>query len=159
MSLYDNVAFVPDPLQRALLNQLEYPNPPAGYAVVLVNVGESEPVALHIDLYTGVETTAKFQLGEVVVSNATVFGQFISVPETVLTTAANTKPKPRTLVEHIMANTYIMDLIKTDGKIIQAIKETRAMYAGTGLKEAKDAVDEVRRRLDSAKYGSSITTP
>lgn len=130
---------VNDPYYARMLDSLTYPNPPAGFAAILINVGATEPVIIHVDLHDGTPREFKFDSGEV---------SFKTDIEPVVTMASpldSLQPKmpylPNTPEGRVRANKTIMQYL-IDNKKIQAIKEVRTQER-MGLKEAKDLVDQI----------------
>lgn len=130
---------VSDPYYQRMLDSLTYPNPPAGFAAILVNVGAEEPVIIHIDLHDGKPREFKFENGEV--SYKTDVEPVMSLISPLDSLQPKVPYLPNTPEGRVRANGNIMNLLATQKKI-QAIKEVRSQE-GIGLKEAKDLVDKI----------------
>lgn len=129
---------VNDEFTQRMLSSLTYPNPPAGIAAILINVGASEPVIIHVDLHDGTPREFKFDNGEVSFKTDTK-------PKVSLVSPLDSlQPKvPTTPEEIVRASPQVMQyLTPGSAKKIQAIKETRSLL-GLGLKEAKDLIDSI----------------
>jgi hypothetical protein len=130
------MATVNDPFTERMLASLGYTNPPAGIAVILINVGASEPVIVHVDLHDDEKRVFTFDRGTV---------SFVSKTQPVVSLVSpldSLQPKvPTTPEEIVRANSLIMSYLHGNKKI-QAIKEVRTLL-GLGLKEAKDLVDDI----------------
>lgn len=129
---------VNDDFTSRMLASLSYPNPPAGIAAILINVGAKEPVIIHVDLHDGTDRVFHFDQGEV----------WFSTPDkphiSMVSPLDSLQPKvPTTPEEIIRASPQVMQyLTPGNAKKIQAIKETRSIL-GLGLKEAKDLIDDI----------------
>lgn len=137
-----------DPSYQAMLQSLKYPNPPAGVAVILVNVGEDEPVAIHIDLDDGVKRTFSFAQGEITMGQVVDPQTLVSslhtmLPERPLAFGIAATGPDLTPEGKVRASKQVMQYLDPNNmKKIQAIKEARSL-TGLGLKEAKDLVDKI----------------
>lgn len=129
---------VNDEFTERMLASLTYPNPPAGIAAILINVGANEPIIIHVDLHDGTPRVFTFD-------NGTVSFKTDTKPVVSLVSPLDSlQPKvPVTPKEIIRATPHVMQYLPMGGvKKIQAIKEVRSLL-NLGLKEAKDLVDEI----------------
>lgn len=129
---------VNDDFTAQMLSSLTYPNPPAGIAAILINVGAKDPVIIHIDLHDGTPRVFTFDNGEV--SFKTDTKPVVSL----VSPLDSLQPKvPTTPEEIIRASPVVMQYLQPNNlKKIQAIKEVRSLLS-LGLKEAKDEVDMI----------------
>lgn len=135
-----------DPFTRAAMGDWRWKNPPAGVAVILINVGSDEPVQIHIDLHDDSLRQVTFHEGTVTVNlpDSGPPEQIASPNDTLIKDNDHLYPgAPPEMV--VRLHPVVQDLLK-NGKTIQAIKEMRGL-TNLGLKEAKDIVDAERQRL------------
>lgn len=129
---------VSDEFTNRMLSSLTYPNPPAGIAAILVNVGATEPIIIHVDLHDETPRTFTFDGG-------TVSWKTDSKPVVTLVSPLDSLlPKvPITPKEIVRASPQVMQYLNKNAiRKIQAIKEARSLL-NFGLKEAKDIIDEI----------------
>ena len=129
---------VNDPFQAAMLATLNYPNPPAGIAAILVNVGGHTPAVVHIDLHDGQERVFKFKDGELTYTSSDNGKTLRMVsPEDSL------QPKELTDYDRVRTDQVVIEHLQR-GNVISAIKRAREITR-LGLKESKDLIDTIRR--------------